>query len=511
MKDESATLPWGAPSSTFALQSAGIPALHVLLLIFIFNFTLQPLTEPDFGWHLRAGLDMLDHGGRVPPTDPYSHTMPDWHWVEHAWLTDIIVAILYRSFGGMSVILLFGVLSAAAWLIAGATASASTTARLVASVFSLWVALPYLGARTQLVSLLGLALMLLVAIHARDKWTWSIPALFVFWANLHGGFTAGLFYLGLIAVGGWLITTMSVRWPAWFANPDESVLSREDLIRIAGVIAASLAVTFVNPYGWRLHVEILDSLSNDFMLATLREWQPLSLDSAAGRRYALYLMVLSVAMALWYRRFQPRRWIVLSVFLLLSFRHMRNIPIFLIMSLPLSAELVQAAYDSLSSRLRFLTRKEWTVTAVAGTALLLAWLGPDHLQHVLRSGIEPAKYFRDTSYPIEGIEWIKRHREVIGTKMYNDYRDGGFLLWWLPEQKIFIDGRMPAWEIGERKIFRDYVAVAESDAPALTVLEKYGVDWALVRYDSALDRGLDGQPKWTRAYRDGKVSLYVRK
>ena len=47
--------------------------LDLLLLGFVLNLTFQPLVEPDFGWHLRAGLDLLAHGWILPDTDPYSH------------------------------------------------------------------------------------------------------------------------------------------------------------------------------------------------------------------------------------------------------------------------------------------------------------------------------------------------------------------------------------------------------------------------------------------------------
>src|SRR5215472_16683745 len=78
---------------------AGISALSLLLLVIIVNFVLQPLTEPDFGWHLRTGLDVLHKGLPLPSSDPYSHTMPDWPWVEHAWQTDVLIAGLYSAFG----------------------------------------------------------------------------------------------------------------------------------------------------------------------------------------------------------------------------------------------------------------------------------------------------------------------------------------------------------------------------------------------------------------------------
>ena len=62
-------------------SSASLPALNLLLDLllgaFVLNLVLQPLVEPDLGWHLRAGLDLIAQGWRLPDTDPYSHTMPE--------------------------------------------------------------------------------------------------------------------------------------------------------------------------------------------------------------------------------------------------------------------------------------------------------------------------------------------------------------------------------------------------------------------------------------------------
>lgn len=170
------------------------PALNALLLLFILNFTIQPLTEPDFGWHLRAGLDLLQQGWTLPQLDPYSHTMPDWPWVEHAWLTDVLVAAVYQSTGGLGVMLLFGIVAAGAWLIASSLAPVPVHVGWMAAALSLWVALPYLGARTQLISLLGLAILLYILSRQDRRWWLAIPPMFLLWANLHGGFTIGLFF-----------------------------------------------------------------------------------------------------------------------------------------------------------------------------------------------------------------------------------------------------------------------------------------------------------------------------
>jgi hypothetical protein len=196
-----------------------LPALNMLLVLFILNLTVQPLVEPDFGWHLRAGVDFLDRGGTLPEHDPYSHTMPDWRWVEHAWLTDALIALLYRGLGmagALAVMLFFSGIAIAAFLIGVARAQAAWTARLAAVMVSLWVALPFLGARTQLVSLVGIAVLLWLhhqIVRGRTLFIWLYPPLFWLWANLHGGFTAGLLLLALLLAGSTILLVIEKWWP----------------------------------------------------------------------------------------------------------------------------------------------------------------------------------------------------------------------------------------------------------------------------------------------------------
>jgi hypothetical protein len=493
-------------------ELTGISALCLFLLLIIINFALQPLTEPDFGWHLRTGLDTLRNGLPLPTVDPYSHTMPDWLWVEHAWLTDVAVAGIYSAFGALGVIILFAVLTIGAWLLTAAVASASLAFRWLACVLSLWVALPYLGARTQLITLLGLAALSWVLKRWRDgspSIGWWIPPLFLLWANLHGGFVAGLLLLSLVIATSAIVRWLSERRILFTGRVDERLFSWVDLKRLAVITTISACLTILNPYGWRLYLEIVDSLSNQFMLDTLQEWQPLSMAGLAGRRYAMYLAGLAVAMSLWYRRIEPVRWAVGLVFLAFSLRHMRNIPFFLIVSLPFCAELLSEGYARWHRRWSFggAGIKTGNFAGAVLLAALLVWLGPEHLHSIAYSGTRPAEYFRTTSYPIEAVEWLRVNRDQTGQRLYNDYGYGGFLLWWMPDTRIFIDGRMPAWRSGERVILRDYMALTGAN-PDFNILAKYSIDWALVKKQTPLEEGLARHAAWTRVYEDGKVAVY---
>lgn len=501
--------------------SASPPALNLLLDLllcaFVLNLVLQPLVEPDLGWHLRAGLDLIAQGWRLPDTDPYSHTMPDWHWVEHAWLTDGVLALIYRAlgpFGGVGLIGFFGGVTALAWWIAAGLAPVHRTYRLAALVASLWVALPFLGARTQLISLLGVAVVLTIWNHmqrGQRQWLWALPPVFLVWANLHGGFTAGLFLITVLLSLS-LFMKVCVEWKVCRVPHDEPVLSWKDLRLLTIMIVVSLALTCLNPYGWRLYGEIYESLTDRFMIDTLREWQPVSFQGWAGRAYGFYLLGLVGLMAGWYRRMEPVRWVLLLLMLGLSLRHWRNVTLFLIVSLPLFAQLCALAGESLLRRIPLLQAH------VAGTVLLLSIVaatalsaqGSEHLEHVWQSGRTPEVYFERTEYPIEAVRWIRTHRDEMGTRLYNDYSYGGFLLWQLPDERIFIDGRMPAWRIKDRWIFHDYVALNREESPQVNLLDRYGVDWAMIPRGSALAVTLETDSAWKSVYADAKVVIVRR-
>ncbi|MEQ1655111.1 MAG: hypothetical protein ABL960_05380, partial [Nitrospira sp.] len=193
-------------------------------------------------------------------------------------------------------------------------------------------------------------------------------------------------------------------------------------------------------------------------------------------------------------------------------RHLRNIPLFLIVSLPLAVELLQIGFDRIVSALKLRPRgsAQWAMSVTGVLACLLIFLGPDHVREVWRFGANPDVAFRQTSYPIEAVQWIRYHRDRVGTRPVHDYQYGGFLLWQLPGLKTFIDGRMPAWQIGDRWIFKDYVDLVSAPIPRTDLLDRYAVDWALLKQGTPLATLLAATPGWSHEYEDMKVVIYTR-
>src|SRR5262249_9681178 len=70
------------PSLRFVVLVALVTSPAVL---YITNFYM---TDPDFGWHLRAGQWILSHH-TVPFTDPFSSYGAGKPWYDYSWLFDI--------------------------------------------------------------------------------------------------------------------------------------------------------------------------------------------------------------------------------------------------------------------------------------------------------------------------------------------------------------------------------------------------------------------------------------
>ena len=74
----------------------------------------------------------------------------------------------------------------------------------------------------------------------------------------------------------------------------------------------------------------------------------------------------------------------------------------------------------------------------------------------------PLNSVRGGGYPGQAVEYIQKHG-CQGGNIFNSYDFGGYLIWKLPTQKVYIDGRMPDWrdEAGQRymdryfKVYRD--------------------------------------------------------
>ena len=95
--------------------------------------------------------------------------------------------------------------------------------------------------------------------------------------------------------------------------------------------------------------------------------------------------------------------------------------------------------------------------------------------------------------------------------MFNEYDWGGFLIWQFPEQKVFVDGRMPYWKTSNRFPFLEEQYAISAQSGSIEMLENtYGVDWIMIRPGRQLALVLSGQKDWKLVYHDTIAMIYYR-
>ncbi|HKV55118.1 MAG TPA: hypothetical protein VJN94_10820 [Candidatus Binataceae bacterium] len=179
-------------------------AAPALVLLAIAAANLNNYADTDLWGHVYFGNIILRHGPYLGP-ERFSYTAVGHAWLDHEWLCEALMAMLYSTFGTIG--LQFWKLACTAVTIVfladgiGET-SAPIEAQAPVLLASALALAPYMQFRPQLFSFVMFAALL--AGIARDNFgrhapLWlAIPG-FALWANLHGGFFVGVAMLGIYA------------------------------------------------------------------------------------------------------------------------------------------------------------------------------------------------------------------------------------------------------------------------------------------------------------------------
>ena len=163
------------------------------------------LADPDLWGRFAVGKLFLAQGS-MPSTDPFAFTPTLAKWVDHEWLTGVVLYAVFAA-GGLGGILIFKTaLGLTAVAIAAWTSRDSDrlpTAAMIA------LAMPVVGfgmmPRAQLFTFVLFAVWLAILEKYRQDgrahWLWLLPVSMIPWANLHAGFLAGLGLLAIYAAG----------------------------------------------------------------------------------------------------------------------------------------------------------------------------------------------------------------------------------------------------------------------------------------------------------------------
>lgn len=486
----------------------------ILGVVFIFFIALRPPTDPDMGWHLADGKYLAEHHFQVAKTDPFSFTMPDFPVVMHEWMADLAAYSIYRRIGLFALSLAAAAITTAAFLVVSAGMEAEREHKVVAGMLGIIASIPILGVRAQMISLLGLALVV-YTIYAfkndpRTKKIFLLPLIFFFWANLHGGFPIGLFLLVLFiffeSIKLFLVRRTErgnagrfFRWLGGYL--EKSQVTGQALLQLSSVTLVSFLLTFVNPYGWRIYVEVFTTVFDTYAKGIITEWLPVSILNPVSSEFLVYLVLLVFLLFFGFRRIGHLYLAIAIIFLYLAFSSWRHLPIFLLISIPLWVEIV----GRLSGKeLIALTRSGWFLVILTVIVCVVAYRQSTDVFAVSTSLDRLAQ---EGAYPLGAVRYLQEH--PIEGRMFNEYNWGGFLIWQYPQKKVFVDGRMPSWKQGDFRAFEEFNRVTHFEGEWQEILDREQIHFILT-YNNPLSDAVFASIGWRQVYADDLAVIFVR-
>jgi hypothetical protein len=481
------------------------------------------LRDSDIGWHIRDGEQMLlVHA--ITRTDFFSSTMSGHTWYAWEWLYDLLIAAIHHVFGLNGVVFCTAAIIAATFVLTLQFAMRRGGNLVITSfllILSLGAAAVHFLARPHVLSWLFAVIWFELLDSAassdqRSRRIFWLPALMVPWVNLHGGFVLGFALLAIYLAGGAI---------EHFTRRERREQIATWLKRLGLVTTLSFAASFINPYGYHLHVHIYRYLSDRFLMNQISEFLSPDFHGAAQQCFAVLLIVAIVTLASARRRPSASSLLLLLFAAYSGLYATRNLPTSsLLMTLiiaPLLSDTVTRAVTSSSvaswlrglfSRLdSFGSRMRNLELGFRGHlwAVLVLLLGLWACLHHGRLGSTQLinAYFDDTRFPVEASEYIAAHdiREPIFSLDYW----GGYLIYRLyPQTKVVVDDRHDLY--GDQFI-KAYLKIVLVQPTYDQELDKMRVDWVLVPRWSSLANMLRLTPKWTVVHEDGTAVLFHRR
>ncbi len=456
------------------------------LLVGLFLLFFLPPTDPDLGWHLRCGQQFWEQG-KLCAQNTFSVLMADYYWPDARTFYQGSIFPFYKIFNlfGLSMVNSFLLLATfVLWLsLSGKREIKATLMPLI--IFLSWSVLGF-GIRNQLISLFFLfALIKTIELTEKNqKWAFLFPLIMFFWANSHGGFVLGVFLLSIF------LFEKTLRL---LTRPHQD----KNYLFFLIPVLLSLGATLLNPFGIKIYFEGWRHLMIVPLSQLIAEWVP-----PQPWLQITILIFLGLTLGVLYQnRKQPLtllKTITLIFLALLALRARRDLAFFFFL----------AGY--LFSSLKIKTKIFPSLALLAAAFIFVLGFFFQLPRTMMIDG--SWDQFCQIRYACEGVSFLKERPEK--GNIFNTYEQGGFLIWQLPEYKVFIDGRMPAWPHPSGKSpYTIYLETLQTQPGWQETLQDYDINWLFIGPGTFMDLKIRDDPQslgWQEVFRGKRAVIYQK-
>ncbi len=455
----------------------------------------------DIWWHLKVGDWIVQHLA-VPHTGILSRTAADRPWVAYSWGYEVMLSRAFAWFGLLgvgvfgtllTVAVAFGVYWMArrlsgrfwiSWLLAAVTCSAF-----------LFDMMPRPGFLSIVLFTVTLALILKAQRSGQVRTLYWLPAIFLCWANLHIQFVYGLFLVGLL-LGVNLVQRAAARLGMEIAILAPPILPAGAL---AAVVGGCVAATLAGPNSYLLYGVIANYSRAKVSYSMIVELQALSF-----RAYSNYVELLLAGAAFyvvgWQKRIDLFKLALLVIGSVVAFRTMRDA---WFLCIPAAACLADAPREDPDREVQETPQEtSFELVGVFAMAALAMVLFAREAEFTTR-GLDRAI---TGTFPVKAVNFLRRNPQP--GPLYNTFDWGGFLMWYMPQYPVAIDGRNDLYgdELDERFYRTQSGDLSYKTDPSLNESKLI-----FLRKTDGLVYSLNLDPGYQRIYEDELATIFVRR
>ena len=469
----------------------------------------EPITDNDYFWHYVIG-NFINNNNVIP-----NHELFTWHsssspWIAHEWLTEIV---MYKigPYGALIIMLL---------IFLGLYILMAKNLRVkLKKIFDfkliylliMTIFFKVTGPRPYILSLVFFAYLIYILFSYVDdeekyrKWIYTIPILQIIWVNFHGGSSSMsyIFIIGVLLCDLFLkiIPFNEERWSQY-------KLSKKQVKTLLIVLGLTIFCSILNPFGIKMLLYPFTNMADDNMLDYIVEWASANYHGFFGIYIFLIIAIPLFNLILSNKKMKLHEIAFQLLLFYMCMRSQRFIGMFGIYSTWTLGKYFFVSDDMYEVIRKPFKRFEKLITYGFCSILVVGMLfvGYKQLSTFARVGvIDNDGFYSDTA--------VKKIIELEPKRLYNDYSQGGYLLYKLNEFNGLDKVKVFAYGLGDvfsSEILPDSVNLQTLATNPREIIEKYDFDVMLTNIKLPLHYFLDEMDEYNLYYSDDMCFIYVK-
>lgn len=457
--------------------------------------------DPDVWWHVCVGSWIIQHRA-FPQTGIFSRTAASHPWRAYSWGYEVLFSRAYEwfSFIGMGIFgtaLTVGAAVAVFFMLYRISRRFWIAWMLSAVVYSAF--LFYIAPRPVFITAILFSITLTLLLEAQRtgnvRFLYWVPLVFLLWANCHIQFFYGIATVGLFAG----INLLQRALTSLGRYPDSLASSTLPAGKVLAVFGCCIIATCIGPYSFHLYEVVFGYATSKVIYRMINEFQP-----PTFKFFNQYIELMLAAAAFYAigvaKKLDPFKLALLILGSIFAFRTVRDAWFVCIPAAAIIADLFARGKDDRKQlATEDLGTRDWAGVAVASILLLVL---------VARNvGFDTRSLDRAISkdFPVDAVNFLRRN--PVGGPLYNSFNWGGFLIFYMPQYPVSIDGRTDLYGDAMDEQYWD-TQEAKDSYPTDPYLAEAGV--VLLPTKLPISTALMGDRRFRVIYRDEIAVIFAR-